>query len=109
MGESDDILKDYIKKEELIDVLDMAIKATGQYDEFTTGFSNGLLYIKAVITDKEQTYFKVPDKTKKNGKPYYELVVCPVCNEIFPKHRIDHIYCSKKCWNKANKLRNEGY
>lgn len=100
---------DNIKKEELIDVLDMAIKATGQYDEFTTGFSNGLLYVKAVITDKEQTYFKVPEKTKKNGKPYYELVVCPVCNSIFPKHRIDHIYCSRKCRNKAIKLKNEGY
>lgn len=67
------------EKKKIIEIIDYSIEATGNSDVYTTGMSNGLIYIKSVITDTEPDYLecpkqdsipvqKVKDKIEENNK-----------------------------------------
>lgn len=47
-------------KKKIIEIIENSIEATGNSDVYTTGMSNGLIYIKSVITDTEPNYLECP-------------------------------------------------
>ena len=66
-------------KKKIIEIIENSIEATENSDVYTTGMSNGLIYIKSVITDTEPDYLecpkqdsipvqKVKDKIEENNK-----------------------------------------
>ena len=72
-------------KKKIIEIIENSIEATGNSDVYTTGMSNGLIYIKSVITDTEPDYLecpkqdsipvqKVKDKIEEIEKEYNEII-----------------------------------
>ena len=47
-------------KKKIIEIIENSIEATGNSDVYTTGMSNGLIYIKSVITGIEPDYLECP-------------------------------------------------
>ena len=60
--------KNYIRKKDLIDLIDFAVNRTGNSNDYLTGMCNGMIYIKAVITDTAPEYLRVSEGTKDGNK-----------------------------------------
>lgn len=51
-------------KEDTLKLIDFSVKATGNYDAYTTGLCNGLLLARSFITGEEPSFYAVKGEVK---------------------------------------------
>lgn len=61
-------LDNSINKDKLVEVIDFAIKATDSTDDYSIGLCNGMIYVKALITDGNPDYKKCQNNSISKDK-----------------------------------------